>query len=74
MEPAGRDRAESAPLERVGGGEHLVDERLRLEVSIPCDRPRILVLDLAATFVELTNEHQDSVEYVQRLEPADRHG
>jgi hypothetical protein len=64
------DRADAAPR-AVAGLEHPGHHRLRGLVAAEGDRADELVLDLGASLLELSDQHQDALEQVDRLEPRD---
>ncbi len=65
------DEAQAAPLEVGPQFEHLGRDLKRPEVALIGYDPPVLVLDLAATFGQLTQDHRDRLQDVQRLEARD---
>ena len=74
LERAVGDGAEAAPFEAVAEFEHFLDQGLGLGVAAARDGAAELVLDLAAAFVELADQHQDRLHDVERLEAGDGDG
>ena len=66
-----RDEAEPAPLEE---GPQLEDARHRLQggrVAVPGHDPLVLILDARLACVQLTHDHQDRFQNVERFEAGD---
>ncbi len=68
-----RDETQSAPLEVRPQFERLGHQLQCLGVAFGPHHPRVLVLDLAASFADLLQQHVHRRQDVQRLESRDHH-
>ena len=62
------DQSQSPPLEERACLEYLCHQRLGLAVALPTDRAGVLVLHPMLTLIQLSNQHQSGLHYIQRLE------
>ena len=66
-EPALGDLSDSTPF-AGDDAEDVLDEFLRLDISLAAHAPRVRILDLGAAFLQLLQTHVDAMENVERLE------
>ena len=69
LEGALADEPEAAPLEMRAQLEHAREHLERLRIAVIVDDALVLVLDLAASLVDLLDDHVHALEDVERLEP-----